>query len=1206
MHQLGTRIAAAILALNLAGFSTQSRAATVTKANNTDALDQGSSWVGGVAPGSGDTIVWDSTVTSANTVLQGGDLSVQGIRIENPGGLVRIDGDAAQTLTVGAGGIDLSTATQNLNLAASGELAVRLAMGANQIWNVPGGRSITSGNINTLGVLVANNGHTLTVDGGGGVFLGSYEGSGGLTVQGGSTLHLRDAGLFAYSGGLTLTGSTLVIRGIFSQAGERPLGSGSLTVHDATLNLIVGNSAYNHGNAVAMSGNLSINNSSISGGNPGRDQTFGTLAISGSGTLAVTATGTNDASIIFGATTLSGSPTFDVGSREGNGLRLGAIGESGGTRSITKAGIGTLQLVGASSYTGTTTISDGTLVLTGAGSLPAAGAVSNAGTLDISGITASGTTVGSLAGAGSVALGGKTLTLGDATSTAVDGVISGVGGSLVKQGSGALTLSGANTFDGTLTVAAGTLAIATITDAGVAGPLGAGSAAVVLGDSGSTGTLSYTGPTAASTRPFTAAGGGTAAFSITEAGTTLTLSGLIDGAGDKRFGGAGSYVIGGGFGGSGTVTKTGSGSLTLTQAGHAGGYEIEAGRLNLNAASAIGNATSLALGSGVELDNTSGAAVTINNGTVAIALGSSLDFVGTQDLNLGLGTVTLGSSAAIDVAAGTLTFGGNVVDGGGGFGLTKRGAGTLVLSGLTTGAFSGNSVIEAGELHLSGTSVLGGGAGSTLTLNPGGTLRIGGTASTGGVTIVDNGGMKIVETLQNSGQTFAVSTALSASDALFNGVQTIAAGVTVSASQDWLGSIPASPTAGRIVLENAAVLASTNAIDIDANKGITLAGASATFDTSAGSIFLRPVISGSGQLVKIGSNGFRLYNTGNDYTGGTVAREGTIGIYGDGSLGAVSGALLLDGGTVNSAQGTSGQTITIDTSRVVQLANGKTSGLAATNGSTLAYAGVLAEAAAGAAAGLRIGAATQGGTVLLGGANTYAGDTTIAGGTLKLGSGGSLANSPTIIVGDAGSTGAVFDISEKTAFAIAAGQTLSGKGTVVLGSGTNLTIAGLLSPGNSPGLLTYDGGGTVTLAGTTLMEFTGTARGVDPGYDAIDLLNGTDLTFGGTLNLDFSQTFADGTTFSLFTPDGTSSLTNTFSSITMVGSAYTDLTFTDNAGFWTTNVGGANQSMTFDSSTGELAILVVPEPATLVLVAAAAGLALLRRRLAPRLPGRLP
>lgn len=1088
-------------------------------------------------------------------------------------------------LALGASGIDMATATRDFTL-----LSAPVSLTADQTWTLANGRKLDSNNNgNFSGVEVLGNGHSLTIAGGGTVDLGGFSGSGGVTKNGTGSLVMMSSS-YDFAGDLTINAGSVNIKAASSFGG----GDSRIVMNGGTLTAQA-NNARSFGRSMVVGGNATFfNNNSTNAG--AQSYTFGEFSIGGH-TLTVTANGSSDGTLAFGATTLSGSPTFDVGSRVNNFLVLGAVSETGGSWGITKTGIGTLRLTGASSYTGTTTITDGVFALTGAGSLPTTAAVSNAGTFDISGIAAAGTTIGSLAGSGGVALGGKTLTLGDAVATAVNGVISGVGGSLVKQGAGTLVLSGANTFDGPLIVAAGTLEVATLNDAAAAGPLGAGSSAVVLGGSGTSGTLAYTGSTAASTRPFTAAAGGTAAFLVTDAGTTLTLSGLIDGVGDKSFGGAGNTVIAGGFGGSGTVTKTGAGSLTLTQAGHAGGYDIQAGRLNLNAASAIGNATSLALGTGIELDNTSAGAVTLNNGTVAISLGGSLAFVGTQDLNLGVGTVTLGSSTAIDVAAGTLTFGGTMVDGGSGFGITKGGAGTLVLAGLSAGAFTGDSVINAGELYLAGTSVLGSGEGTTLTVNPGGRLRIGATASTGGVTIVDNGGTKLVESLQNSGQTFAVSTALTADDSLFNGVQTIDAGVTVSASQDWLGSIPATPTAGRIVLEDAAVLASTNAIDINVNKGITLAGASATFDTAAGTIFARPVISGPGQLIKVGSNGFRLYNTANDYTGGTVAREGTLGIYGDGSLGAVAGALLLDGGTVNSAQGTSGQTITIDPARAVLLANGKTSGLAATTGSTLAYAGVLAEAAAGQAAGLRIGSATQGGTVLLGGANTYAGDTTIAGGTLRLGSAGSLAASPRIIVGDAGSAGAVFDLSEKTTFTIAAPQTLMGGGTVRLGGSTNLTISGLLSPGNSPGLLTYDGGGTVTLDGTTLMEIQGTSRGVDPGYDAIDVATGTTLAFGGILELDFNRTFADGTTFNLFMPDGTSSLTGNFSSITIIGSAYADLTFSDNTGLWTTGTGVNNQLLTFDSATGNLQILAVPEPALLPLLAAATACGFwLRRR----------
>jgi fibronectin-binding autotransporter adhesin len=1142
---------------------------------------------GGLAAGQ---LYFVVNVDSGSKTYQVSD-TVGGLPINLTSNGSNVSNSVRTALSLGSSGIDMTTATRDFTL-----LSAPVSLTGDQTWTVASGRRLDSNNnSNFTGVDVLGNGHSLTIAGGGTVDLGSFSGSGGITKNGTGSLVMMSAS-YDFAGDLMISGGTVNIKAASSfgsSASRIEMNGGTLTAQ--------ANNARNFARSMVVTGDAAFfnNNSTNSGA---QSYTFGEFAI-GSHTFTVTANGTTDGTLMFGATTLSGSPTFNVGSRVNNVLVLGAIGEIGGSRGITKSGIGTLRLSGTSSYSGTTTIADGILALTGAGSLPAAGPVSNAGTLDISGTTTSGTAIGSLAGSGSVALGGKTLILGDATSTTFSGVVSGIGGSLVKQGLGTLTLSGSNTFDGALTVAAGTLQAATLNDAGAVGPLGAGSSAVVLGGSGTSGTLAYTGSTAATTRPFRAAAGGTAAFVVTTAGTTLTLSGLVDGDGDKSFGGAGSTVMAGGLSGSGTVTKTGTGALTLTLTGHAGGYDIQAGRLNLNAASAIGNATTLALGTGIELDNASANAVTINNSTVAISLGASLDFVGTRDLNLGVGTVTLASSIAVDVAAGTLTFAGNVVDGGSAFGITKSGAGTLVLSGLSTGGFTGNSVIDAGELYLSGTSVLGAGAGTTLTVNPGGTLRIGATASTGGVTIVDNGGTKVVESLQNSGQTFAVSTSLTADDALFNGVQTIDAGVTVSASQDWLGSVPGGPTAGRIVLEDAAVLASTNAIDINVNKGIMLAGASATFDTTAGTIFVRPVISGSGQLVKVGSNGFRLYNTANDYTGGTVAREGTLGIYGDGSLGAVAGALLLDGGTVNSAQGTSGQTITIDPTRLVRLANGKTSGLAATAGSTLAYAGVLAEAAAGVAAGLRIGSATQGGTVLLGGANTFAGDTTIAGGTLKLGSGGSFASSPRIIVGDAGSSGAVLDLTAKTTFAIGATQTLIGKGKVLLGQGTTLTINGLLSPGNSPGLLTYDGGGTVNLAGTTLLEFAGATRGA--GYDAIEILNSSTLNLGGVLELDFNQTFADGTVFNLFTPDGTSSLTGNFSSLSMVGSAYADLTFTDDAGLWTTTTGLNNQSMTFDSSTGNLTILVVPEPAALPLLAVAAagcGLVLRRRSLSSHQP----
>jgi autotransporter-associated beta strand protein len=84
--------------------------------------------------------------------------------------------------------------------------------------------------------------------------------------------------------------------------------------------------------------------------------------------------------------------------------------------------------------------------------------INNAGgTLSISGATAP-VTFGSIEGAGTYQLGSNELITGlNNLSTTVSGVITGIGGSLVKTGSGTLTLSGLNTYTGPTTVNTGAL-----------------------------------------------------------------------------------------------------------------------------------------------------------------------------------------------------------------------------------------------------------------------------------------------------------------------------------------------------------------------------------------------------------------------------------------------------------------------------------------------------------------------------------------------------------------------------------------------------------------------------------------------------------------------------------------------------------------------------------------------------------------------------
>lgn len=198
----------------------------------------------------------------------------------------------------------------------------------------------------------------------------------------------------------------------------------------------------------------------------------------------------------------------------------------------------------------------------------------------------------------------------------------------------------------------------------------------------------------------------------------------------------------------------------------------------------------------------------------------------------------------------------------------------------------------------------------------------------------------------------------------------------------------------------------------------------------------------------------------------------------------------------------------------------------------------------------------------------------------------------------------MLDLSAKSSLTIGAGQTLQGKGTVLLGESTILTVAGLLSPGNSPGLLTYNGGTTI-LTGTTLMEIWGTSRGVNPGYDAIDVVNGGTLTLGGLLRLDFNQNYANDTSFLLVDATG-GSLGGAYSSFTVTGSNsdYVGLTFTlQSPGVWETGNAVNDQKLkltqTDDALTLDVIYAAVPEPSTLALAAlglAAAGVALRKRR----------
>ena len=104
---------------------------------------------------------------------------------------------------------------------------------------------------------------------------------------------------------------------------------------------------------------------------------------------------------------------------------------------------------------------------------------------------------------------------------------------------------------------------------------------------------------------------------------------------------------------------------------------LNAGKLNINNAQALGTATGTFTIAGGTIDtSTSGGITTLN---YPQAWNGDFTFAGTYALNLGTGPVTLSGDRQVTVSANTLTVGGVIGDGGHGYGLTLAGAGTLVL-----------------------------------------------------------------------------------------------------------------------------------------------------------------------------------------------------------------------------------------------------------------------------------------------------------------------------------------------------------------------------------------------------------------------------------------------------------------------------------------------------------------------------------------------
>jgi autotransporter-associated beta strand protein len=438
------------------------------EANSTTSASINSVLVGGDA-GSQVNLATNNTYTGNTTINSGAAAEAQHANA--------LGTTAAGTSVTSGGALKLysptaiSYAAEALTLNGVGVSNVNGALrnvGGNNTWN----GNITLGSNSRINADITGGAGSLaingTVSGGANVlFVGANDsniaingiisGEGGTQDTTTTSLYKDGNATLTLSAANTYTGDTRIVAGTLAVSGSGNLGSGSdvFISSGAQLNLNSSSTVA----SVQEVGNLN----------------GGTISIGSGATLTVN--GANRGT--FYQNSISGA----------GGLTFSGTGNS------------TLSLYGNQSYTGTTTVSSGSLTTAvamastayvisgGSFSTQSNSQIENTATIALSGgnFTIGGSdTVGAISGSGgTINLGNNTLFTSTTTTTTFSGSIVGVGGGFTKTGAGTLTLGGSSTYTGATAVSAGTLI--------VNGSLGASAVAVesgaTLGGSGSVGGL---------------------------------------------------------------------------------------------------------------------------------------------------------------------------------------------------------------------------------------------------------------------------------------------------------------------------------------------------------------------------------------------------------------------------------------------------------------------------------------------------------------------------------------------------------------------------------------------------------------------------------------------------------------------------------------------------------------------------------------------
>ncbi|WP_051585230.1 fibronectin-binding autotransporter adhesin ShdA [Salmonella enterica] len=595
----------------------------------------------------------------------------------------------------------------------------------------------------------------------------NYELSTGLSWYAGANSARAAHGTFTVD-----AGSTFTVTSELDETTATSNWNGSKLTKQGDGTLILSNTGNDYGDTEIDGGILAAKDAAALGTGDVTIAESATLALS-QGTLDNNVTGEgqivksgSDELIVTGDNTYSGGTTISGGTLtadHADSLGTGAVANSGvlqvgegelentlsGSGSLVKTGTGELTLSGDNTYSGGTTITGGTLTADHADSL-GSGDIDNSGVLKV----------------------GE----GDLENT-----LSG-SGSLVKTGTGELTLSGGNDYSGGTTIIGGTLT------ADHADLLGTGAVAnsgvLQVGEGELENTLSGSGSLVKTgTGELTLSGDNSYSGGTTIIGGTLTAD-HADLLGTGAVANSGVLQVGEGelentLSGSGSLVKTGTGELTLSGGNdYSGGTTIIGGTLTADHADSLGtgavaNSGVLQVGEG-ELENTlSGSGSLVKTGTGELTLSGDNSYSGgttiiggtlTADHADSLGTGAVANSGVLQVGEGELE---NTLSGSGS--LVKTGTGELTLSG--DNSYSGDTTIADGTLIAANVNALGSGNidnSGTLMLDANGAFELANiTTHTGATTALAAGStLDAGQLTQEDGSTLSIDLGAATDDAV--------------------------------------------------------------------------------------------------------------------------------------------------------------------------------------------------------------------------------------------------------------------------------------------------------------------------------------------------------------------------------------------------------------------------------------------------------